>query len=97
MTYLAGYNMVGYMPEVDPEEFDTEAEAREYLAGTLDRWADDEYMAAGEPGSEFGDFSISLAEGYGEDAKRFREGATSTWVRTYSADYSFWVVPKEGE
>lgn len=95
--YVAGYNMAGYLPDVDPEVFDTEADAREYLAGTLDRWADDEYMAAGERGSDAGDFSVALAEEYEETAKMLRDGSTSTYVRTFSADYSFWVEPSEGE
>jgi hypothetical protein len=46
-SYTAGWNMPGYLPESDPETFtaETQAEAAhdalDYLADTLDRWADD--------------------------------------------------------
>ncbi len=38
--YAAGWNMPGYMPETDPEVFETFAEGRDYLLDTVERFAD---------------------------------------------------------
>jgi hypothetical protein len=38
--FTAGWNIAGYLPETDPELFDTIDEAYAYLWETLDRWAD---------------------------------------------------------
>ena len=40
MTYIAGWNMPGYMPESEPEEFDTAREAVQYLLDTVERFWD---------------------------------------------------------
>lgn len=34
--YTAGFNMAGYLPEVDPVEVDTFEEARDYILSELD-------------------------------------------------------------
>lgn len=39
-AYTAGWNMSGYLPETDPEHFDTFAEAIAYLAETVERFWD---------------------------------------------------------
>lgn len=36
--YVAGWNMAGYLPETDPETFDTLDEAYAYLHETLEQW-----------------------------------------------------------
>lgn len=41
MTWMAGWNMPGYLPETDPVEFDTWEDARSYIAETLEHWEDD--------------------------------------------------------
>ena len=41
-SYIAGWNMPGYLPETDPETFDTLADAAEYLRETLARWLDED-------------------------------------------------------
>jgi len=38
MTYVAGWNMPGYLPETDPVEFDTFTDAIDYLKWSLIRW-----------------------------------------------------------
>ena len=38
--YVAGWNMPGYMPDMDPAEFETCADAREFLASEFERVAD---------------------------------------------------------
>ena len=40
--YVAGWNMPGYLPETDPETFDTLEDAAEYLRETLARWLDED-------------------------------------------------------
>lgn len=42
MRYTAGYNMPGYMPETNPETFDTWDEAIEYIKETVDRFFEDD-------------------------------------------------------
>jgi hypothetical protein len=41
-TYTAGWNMPGYLPETDPETFDTLDDAAAYLRDTLARWLDED-------------------------------------------------------
>lgn len=89
--YVAGYNMAGYLPDVDPEAFETEAEAREYLASELDRWTDQEFTV--DDG-----YSDSVAIEYQNAAKELRDGSTYVLLTpNHGADYSFWVEPSEGE
>lgn len=49
-AYVAGYNMPGYLPDVEPAEFAEFATAREYIAAELreaaDLYAPDEYAPA---------------------------------------------------
>ena len=35
IKYVAGWNMPGYLPETDPQEFDNLAEAREYIVDEI--------------------------------------------------------------
>lgn len=46
MTYVAGWNMPGYLPTSEPAEFDTLQDAREYIASEIamdrDASADDD-------------------------------------------------------
>lgn len=44
MTYTAGWNIPGCLPEVEPETFDTFNEAVAYLAETVDRFWDEDYL-----------------------------------------------------
>lgn len=41
-TYTAGWNMPGYLPETDPETFETLDDAAAYLRETLARWLDED-------------------------------------------------------
>ena len=38
--YVAGWNMPGYLPECDPERFESAGEAFKYLVETVDRFWD---------------------------------------------------------
>lgn len=40
--WVAGWNMPGYLPETDPETFDTLEDAVAYLRETAERWADED-------------------------------------------------------
>jgi hypothetical protein len=48
VKYVAGYNQPGYLPESDPEEFDSWDEAWRYIIGEIKRAEDD----AGDSGDE---------------------------------------------
>lgn len=48
--YVAGWNMAGYLPETDPETFDTLDDAIAYLRETLDEWWDQDGTAEGATG-----------------------------------------------
>lgn len=41
-TYTAGWNMTGYLPETDPETFESLEDAAAYLRETLTRWLDED-------------------------------------------------------
>lgn len=41
--YLAGWNLAGYLPETEPEHFDTLEEAVSYLRDTVERWQDEDW------------------------------------------------------
>lgn len=41
MTWIAGWNMPGYMPEAEPAEFDTWREAHGFIVGEVERAWDD--------------------------------------------------------
>ena len=49
-TWVAGWNMPGYLPETEPESFDTWEDAHAYIVGELERaWdmgEDDDYLPA---------------------------------------------------
>lgn len=45
-TYLAGWNLPGYLPTTPPEEFETLQEAVEYLRQTVERWQDEDWEEA---------------------------------------------------
>lgn len=38
--YVAGWNMPGYLPETDPETFETFEDAVAYIAAEIERWRD---------------------------------------------------------
>jgi hypothetical protein len=42
MTYTAGWNQPGYLPESDPEAFETLDDAAAYLVDTLARFLDED-------------------------------------------------------
>jgi len=65
MRFAAGLNMPGYLPNAEPDLFDTSAEAMAYVrdlmreaADTDDRWSDEDIAAidtiAADPDGEFG-------------------------------------------
>ena len=44
MFYVAGWNIPGCLPEVDPETFDNETDAIRYLSDTVERFWDEDYV-----------------------------------------------------
>jgi hypothetical protein len=77
--FIAGFNQPGYLPDNDPEEFDTFEEARDYLADELDRAADD--------ATEGGD----LADALEESADEIRE-ETGPFSYLAADGYAYWVT-----
>jgi hypothetical protein len=63
-TYIAGWNMPGYLPNVEPEEFATRTEAVEYLRGIVGQWLDEDWEEP-DVDSLTADDIIS-AEGFGD-------------------------------
>jgi len=59
-TYTAGWNMAGYLPETDPEVFDTIKDAHAYLLETAEQWADQDADMEGA----FILFSFDVSEHY---------------------------------
>lgn len=47
--YVAGWNLAGYLPETEPETFDTLEDARAYLVDEVERWLDQDYAWDGRP------------------------------------------------
>lgn len=41
MKYVAGYNQPGYLPEMEPQEFDTVEDAVDFLVEEFERAEDD--------------------------------------------------------
>ena len=65
MRFVAGCNMPGYLPDAEPDLFDTSEEAMAYIrdlmrdaADDYDRWSDEDIAAidtiAADPNGEFG-------------------------------------------
>ena len=43
-AYIAGWNVPGCLPEVEPAIFDNETDAIRYLSDTVDRFWDEDYL-----------------------------------------------------
>ena len=56
--YIAGWNQPGYLPETEPEEFDSFADAREYIAGEID----DQVEVVDDIGEEMDDFAQEVRD-----------------------------------
>ena len=56
--YIAGFNQPGYLPESEPEEFDSFAEAREYIAEEID----DQVEVVDDIGEEMDDFAQTVRD-----------------------------------
>ena len=42
--YVAGWNIPGYQPEMEPVQFDDETDAKAFLTNEIDRMWDQDYM-----------------------------------------------------
>jgi len=67
MTYAAGWNMPGYMPEMEPAEFDTPEEARDFICWELAYMRDQQW-------------SEETAEDYQRAMDLVDTGTTSVYV-----------------
>jgi hypothetical protein len=86
-TFSAGWNMPGYMPETDPQQFDSFEDAREYIADELDRAADHVY-----------DTDPSLAEAYDQAIRDLNASSGPEWgdiLPTSDSEFdlgiSYWI------
>lgn len=71
--YIAGYNMPGYLPEMEPAEFDTFGDAKEFLFQELQTMEDN----CNQVGNQ------DDADVYGEQSKRL----PPTWSGAESTPY----------
>lgn len=85
VRYVAGWNMVGYLPETEPVEFDSPQDARAYLTEELGRWVDQAYDNDED----------EVAAHLNRKAREMYDGHENTagiYVEDASATYSFWIV-----
>lgn len=88
VRYVAGWNMVGYLPETEPVEFDSPQDARAYLTEELGRWMDQAYD----------NDEHEVAARLNRQAREMYDGHENTagiYVEDASATYSFWIVEAE--
>ncbi len=83
--YTAGWNISGYLPETDPEHFDTFAEAIAYLAETVERfWDQDTDFGVG---TRWLPVHTEL-----HNAATPPDGGT---FLAYAGDLAFWIEPTD--
>ena len=78
IQYIAGFNNAGYLPTCEPVEFDTEQEARAYLAEAMLDLAE----MAEQDGSD-------RAEDWRELASDMQRGACQNTVSMFG--HEFWI------
>ena len=77
--YVAGWNMPGYLREMDPQEFDDFDAARQYIVDAIDRAAED-YESESE------------AAGLETDARNI-EREPGPFISQQCGNYVYWVIP----
>ena len=60
--FHAGWNMPGYLPETEPEAFQTLDSAYEYLYETLEQWIESDAMADFDNADDLAEASTIAAE-----------------------------------
>jgi len=103
MRYIALYNQSGFLPETDPEVFDSFEEAQRHLAGICERFSDDEYDYAQDMNEENcfeeADEAEDMGAAFAEAAETVRswtdppQGSRSVHVR---GGFAFEIVAKDG-
>jgi hypothetical protein len=76
--WIAGYNNPGYMPETDPEAFETFEEAQDYLTYILDQFVDD-WDVGESDGDEY------------NRAIHFIQSVKPASITVNAGRYAFWI------
>lgn len=100
--YIAGWNMPGYLPETEPEGFDTFAQAVAYLVDTVERFWDEDYADA-DAEADVHDARENVDDKWLpvhtalDSAAPAHDLGTSTF-QEYTGDrqYVFWIEPATG-
>lgn len=81
--FVAGFNLSSYLPEVEPELFDTEEEARDYIREELDNHIFGDTLDVNDE---------DIPEGYFEPLGDWIEGEPFVYFRDLSGNlWSYWV------
>lgn len=83
-TYTAGWNMPGYLPETDPETFDSLQDAAAYLRETLARWLDED--AAPDDMTAENILTVDMTADYAEGWYTPPEGGAEMHLWAWRAD-----------
>lgn len=81
-SYVAGYNIPGFLPEVEPATFDTFDEAKRFVIDELLLAADDCAAAENEAGAEE---LTAIAESVNLESGPF------SWDASHVDGYAYWV------
>lgn len=85
MKYSAGYNMPGYMPEMDPFETDDFDDAREFIVDELDNAGD---IAANSDDAD----AANECEDAKEDAENWTATGGNMYWSAYCDGYVYWIT-----
>lgn len=82
-AWIAGFNQPGYLPDSEPEEFDTFAEAAEWLEDEINRALDDSDL----PDADIVIFEQTFSEAVADE---------EPFSLINPADrYAYWIVKRE--
>lgn len=100
MRYTAGYNMPGYMPETNPETFDTWDEAVDYIKETVEGFfAEDIESVTWAPESEQNRLHRDLLVNWNPvrnslNNMQYESGPRLSYMAmTLAGDLCFWIIP----
>ena len=84
--FIAGWNMPGYLPEMDPVDFDDFEDARDYVADEIDKTADNAYQTNDTA-------TQNDAENAIDDTNDWNASDGPYW-QVYADQYVYWVEEK---
>ena len=83
-AYVAGWNIPGYLPEVEPAIFDNETNAIRYLSDAVDRFWDEDYRGDGSSYASIDSLWMDLHSSLPYETAPFNiqngDGSLTFWV-----------------